>query len=72
MPFHERDARIYYGRDELVAGLVQRITERLGGAGILLVAGEFGAGKLSLLRAGLMPRLAAGALGRGRVAGHGG
>ena len=35
------------------------------GPGILLVAGESGAGKSSLLRAGLMPRLAAGALGPG-------
>lgn len=65
MPFQERDARIYYGRDELVAGLVQRLTDRLDLAGILLVAGESGAGKSSLLRAGLMPRLAAGALGPG-------
>src|SRR5580658_8282366 len=32
---------------------------------MLLVAGESGAGKSSLLRAGLMPRLAAGALGPG-------
>lgn len=65
MPFQERDARIYYGRDELVAGLVQRLTERLDRAGILLVAGESGAGKSSVLRAGLIPRLAAGALGPG-------
>ena len=65
MPFQERDARVYYGRDELVAGLVQRLTERLDRAGILLVAGESGAGKSSLLRAGLIPRLAAGALGPG-------
>ncbi len=65
MPFQERDARIYYGRDELVAGLVQRLTDRLDRAGILLMAGESGAGKSSLLRAGLIPRLAAGALGPG-------
>jgi conflict system STAND superfamily ATPase len=65
MPFLERDARIYYGREELVTDLVRRITGRLGRAGILLVAGESGAGKSSLLRAGLMPRLAAGSLGQG-------
>ena len=43
--------------------LVRRLAERLDGAGILLVAGESGSGKSSLLRAGLLPRLAAGALG---------
>jgi WD40 repeat protein/transcriptional regulator with XRE-family HTH domain len=65
MPFQEPDARIYYGRDELVTGLVQRLMGRLDRGGILLVAGESGAGKSSLLRAGLIPRLAAGALGPG-------
>ena len=65
MPFQERDAKIFYGRGELVAHLVQRLAERLGQPGILLVTGESGVGKSSLLRAGLMPLLAAGALGPG-------
>ena len=65
VPFEERDARVFYGRGELVAQLVRRIAEQLAKPGILLVAGESGAGKSSLLRAGLMPRLAAGALGPG-------
>ena len=65
VPFGERDARVFYGRGELVAQLVQRLAGRLDGAGMLLVAGESGAGKSSLLRAGLMPWLAAGALGPG-------
>jgi WD40 repeat protein/transcriptional regulator with XRE-family HTH domain len=64
-PFGERDARVFYGRGELVAQLAQRLTGRLDGTGVLLVAGESGAGKSSLLRAGLMPWLAAGALGPG-------
>ena len=64
MPFEERDARIFYGRKELVGQLVQRLAERLCGGGMLLVAGASGAGKSSLLRAGVMPRLAAGALGQ--------
>ena len=63
--FEERDARVFYGRGELVAQLVQRMAERLAKPGILLVAGESGAGKSSLLKAGLMPRLAASALGPG-------
>jgi hypothetical protein len=65
VPFEERDARVFYGRTELVARLVQRLLERLDVARLVLVAGESGAGKSSLLRAGLMPRLAAGALGPG-------
>ena len=65
LPFEERDPRIFYGRTDMVALLAQRLRERLDGSGILLVTGESGAGKSSLLRAGLMPRLAAGALGPG-------
>jgi transcriptional regulator with XRE-family HTH domain/streptogramin lyase len=65
VPFEERDAQLFYGRDELADRLVRRLAERLDGAGILLVAGESGSGKSSLLRAGLLPRLAAGALGPG-------
>jgi transcriptional regulator with XRE-family HTH domain len=65
VPFEERDAQLFYGRDELADQLVRRLAERLDGAGILLVAGESGSGKSSLLRAGLLPRLAAGALGPG-------
>ena len=65
VPFEERDAWLFYGRDELVDRLVRRLAERLDGAGILLVTGESGSGKSSLLRAGLLPRLAAGALGPG-------
>jgi transcriptional regulator with XRE-family HTH domain len=65
VPFQERDERVFYGRGELVARLVQRLARQLNGTGMLLVAGESGAGKSSLLRAGLMPQLAAGALGPG-------
>ena len=65
VPFEERDAQLFYGRDQLADQLVRRLVERLDGPGILLVAGESGSGKSSLLRAGLLPRLAAGALGPG-------
>jgi transcriptional regulator with XRE-family HTH domain len=64
-PFQERDARVFYGRGELVTRLVRQLAGRLDGTGILLVAGDSGAGKSSLLRAGLMPQLVAGALGPG-------
>jgi transcriptional regulator with XRE-family HTH domain len=52
VPFEERDARLFYGRDELADRLVRRLAEPLDRAGILLVAGEPGSGKSSLLRAG--------------------
>ena len=65
VPFEEREARVFYGRGELADQLVQKLAARLDGTGILLVTGESGTGKSSLLRAGLMPRLAAGALGPG-------
>jgi len=65
VPFEEPDARLFYGRDELVAQLGRRLAERLGQPGILLVTGESGTGKSSLLRAGLLPGLEAGALGPG-------
>ena len=65
VPFEERDARVFYGRGELTDQLVQKLAARLDGTGILLVTGESGTGKSSLLKAGLMPRLAAGALGPG-------
>src|SRR6201999_3724791 len=65
VPFEERDARLFYGSGELTDQLLRRLAERPAGAGILLVAGESGSGKSSLLRAGLLPRLAAGALGPG-------
>jgi transcriptional regulator with XRE-family HTH domain len=65
VPFGERDAPVFYGRGELAGQLARRLAGRLDNPGILLVAGESGAGKSSLLSAGLMPRLAAGALGPG-------
>src|ERR1700722_11302780 len=65
VPFEERDAQLFFGRDELADQLVRRLAERPDGAGILLVAGESGSGRSSLLRAGWLPRLPAGALGPG-------
>jgi DNA-binding XRE family transcriptional regulator len=65
VPFGEQDAPVFYGRGELARQLVRRLAGRLDGPGILLVAGESGAGKSSLLQAGVMPLLAAGAVGPG-------
>jgi WD40 repeat protein len=51
--FRQEDADYFFGRDELVGELV----ERLGGGGPLIVTGSSGSGKSSLLRAGLIPAL---------------
>ena len=65
MPFEERNENVFYGRRDLTDELIQTLSERHSGDGILVMTGVSGAGKSSLLRAGLMPRLAAGALGFG-------
>jgi WD40 repeat protein len=67
-PFEEGDARVFFGRTQLAEKLTQRLGERLADGGILLVVGASGAGKSSLLRAGLLPRVAAGALDPGSAA----
>ncbi|MEV5239584.1 helix-turn-helix domain-containing protein [Streptomyces cinnamoneus] len=61
-PFGMRDARWFFGREEAVADLVSQLTERLHSPGPLLVMAPSGAGKSSLLRAGLLPALARGVL----------
>ncbi|MET8150559.1 WD40 repeat domain-containing protein [Actinoplanes sp. NPDC049668] len=57
-PFQERDAAIFYGRRELTLSLLRRLADQPTGGGILLVLGASGAGKSSLLRAGLLAALA--------------
>lgn len=62
-PFLQRHARVFYGRDTLAERLVERLMTRLP-QGMLVVVGASGAGKSSLLQAGLLPLLARGELGR--------
>ncbi|CAM5660496.1 hypothetical protein SAVIM338S_06762 [Streptomyces avidinii] len=57
--FTPREAGWFFGRERATAALVERVHERLG-QGPLLLAARSGAGKSSLLSAGLVP-----ALGRG-------
>ena len=52
------DAALFHGRERLVAELVARLV----GTRLVAVVGESGAGKSSLVRAGLQPALAAGVL----------
>jgi WD40 repeat protein/DNA-binding SARP family transcriptional activator/class 3 adenylate cyclase len=56
--FEAADAANFFGRERLVAELVARLAE----APLLAVVGPSGSGKSSLVRAGLVPALAAGVL----------
>jgi hypothetical protein len=56
--FEKQDAEIFHGREALVATLIARLAD----TPLVAVAGPSGAGKSSLVRAGLLPALAAGAL----------
>ena len=56
--FEKQDAAIFHGREGLVATLIARLAD----TPLVAVAGPSGAGKSSLVRAGLLPALAAGAL----------
>src|SRR5262249_32872273 len=58
LTFQEQDAERFFGREALVAELV----ERAGRAPFLAVLGPSGGGKSSVVRAGLIPMLKGGAL----------
>ena len=53
-PFSSDDARFFFGREDIVQELIQRI-EAIGG--LIPLIGPSGCGKTSLLRAGMVPRL---------------
>jgi WD40 repeat protein/DNA-binding SARP family transcriptional activator len=57
-PFDAAHADYFFGRERLVAELVARLV----GSPLLAVIGPSGSGKSSVVRAGLLPALAAGAL----------
>jgi class 3 adenylate cyclase/WD40 repeat protein len=54
--FEPQDHDLFYGREELTAELAARLTVK----GVLAVVGPSGSGKSSLVRAGVVPALAAG------------
>jgi hypothetical protein len=53
--FQERDAEVFFGREQLVADLVARVESHA----FLAVLGASGSGKSSVVRAGLIPELKA-------------
>jgi hypothetical protein len=55
--FEEQDAAFFFGRETTTTQLLDRMSRSLKGAGLLVVSGVSGAGKSSLLRAGVLPRI---------------
>lgn len=60
--FTEADAADFFGREKLVADLIDRLGEAVLGARFLAVVGPSGSGKSSVVQAGLVPALRRGAL----------
>lgn len=55
--FGERDAALFFGRDRAAAQVLDRMSRSLAGGGLVVVSGVSGAGKSSLLRAGVVARI---------------
>jgi TIR domain/Tetratricopeptide repeat len=59
MSFEAADAAVFFGRDDDVRRLIERVNARRvqGGAKLVTILGGSGSGKSSLMKAGLLPRL---------------
>jgi hypothetical protein len=57
--FEEQDAAFFFGREAATGQVLDRMSRHLAGTGLLVVSGVSGAGKSSLLRAGVLPRIRA-------------
>ena len=55
--FGEADAALFFGREAATGQVLERMSRHLAGTGLLMVSGVSGAGKSSLLRAGVLPRI---------------
>jgi transcriptional regulator with XRE-family HTH domain len=67
--FGEQDAPFFFGREAATSEVLDRMARLLAGVGLLVVSGVSGAGKSSLLRAGVLPQIrAAGLAGAGEAA----
>jgi energy-coupling factor transporter ATP-binding protein EcfA2 len=61
-PFRPEEARWFFGRDQIVQAICERLDAKMREGGSLLVIGTSGAGKSSLLRAGVLPAIEQGKL----------
>jgi hypothetical protein len=59
LAFQQEDAAVYFGRDDDIRRLIERLNARRaqGGHKLIALLGASGSGKSSLLRAGIIPRL---------------
>jgi hypothetical protein len=59
LAFQEEDAALYFGRDNDIRRLIERLDARRaqGGSKLIALLGASGSGKSSLLRAGVIPRI---------------
>ena len=55
--FEERDAAFFFGREAATTDVLERMARCAAASGLLVVSGVSGAGKSSLLRAGVLPRM---------------
>ena len=55
--FGERDAAFFFGRETATTAVLERMSRQLNGMDLLMISGVSGAGKSSLLQAGVLARL---------------
>lgn len=55
--FEESDAGVFFGREAAARKVLGRLSGSAAGSGLVVLSGASGAGKSSLLRAGVLPRL---------------